>query len=191
MIPVAKLLGIKASNGKAWGKWLGQGLGGFLVLPLEMTHRVSEKWSRVRSAVWYKLRHGDMILKKLEMRIEKCGLRKVRTKHWEASDCREFDQGSWVTRDCRAAKSPCFDSWNLVNLPRFRRWLQSVLSLRLKQICKSYFPGLNRRIWQVFISSLWPKSTQCSLRLTWCFLRFSGSFTLCSDLVFVFKIWTP
>lgn len=194
MIPVAKLLGIKASNGKAWGKWLGQGFGGFLCLPLEMTHRVSEKWSRVRSAVWYKLRHGD-ILKQLEMRasksacFEKCVLNT--SIHWEASDCREFDQGSWVTRDCRAAKSPCFDSWNLVNLPRFRRWLQSVLSLRLKQICKSYFPGLNRRIWQVFISSLWPKSTQCSLRLTWCFLRFSGSFTLCSDLVFVFKIWTP
>ena len=169
MIPVAKLPGIKASNGKAWGKWLGQGLGGFLFLPLEMTHRVSEKWSRVRSAVWYKLRHGDMILKKLEMRIEKCGLRKVRTKHWEATDCREFDQGSWVTRDCRAAKSPCM--LRLVKSRESSAFPTMVAVRRLETPIETDLPGFARIcqdstvVFGKSLSALWPKSTQSTPNL--------------------------
>ena len=148
MIPVAKvpgISGIKASNGKAWGKWLGQGFGGFLCLPLEMTHRVSEKWSRVRSAVWYKLRHGD-ILKQLEMRasksacFEKCVLNT--SIHWEASDCREFDQGSWVTRDCRAAKSPCM--LRLVKSRESSAFPTMVAVRRLETPIETDLPGFAR-----------------------------------------------
>ena len=130
------------------------------------------------------------------VRIEKCVLKLLNTEKQPTVASSTKVAGSQGTA---APRNPqCFDSWNLFQSSAFPtmvavRRLETPIETDWNQDLQVVFARICQDSTVVFGKSLSALSGQSlrSLRPTWCFLRFSGSLTLCSDLVFVFKIWSP